>query len=1344
VLQRFLSGLVAVLLALPAVADESASFAPLADEYGRDVRPLVKQFCLKCHSTDQQQGELDLERFAALADVRKSPRTWIKVVEQLDNGEMPPKDADQPTAAQRKSLRDWARKYLDAEARASAGDPGRVILRRLSNVEYDLTIRDLTGVDLRPTKEFPGDGAAGEGFTNTGEALVMSPALLEKYLHAAKGIAAHAVLSPDGLRFSPHDERQDWSDDILHEIQAIYRQHVDVEGRVNLARYFAVLLKHRARLLDRTQIDAVAVEEKVNANYLRRLALVAIPGRQAASRELTPLMQWFQQRFANAQPADAPAIAGEIRAWQDKLFQFQNVGHFKPWQTARNAVVPAVDFRLKLASGGGKDIRVYLAVGSAGDDGRGDVAVWQQPRLELAGRPPIMLRDVPKLAANFEKVRQPLLSTIHHALAAAGEAVASTEPSDVQQLAEKHKVNARFLAAWLSHLGIGSTGSAKIEGLLTQRLDKAGAYDFVQGWGMPGLGDLSILANKSDQAVRIPGTAKAKGVVVHPRPERAISMGWVSPIAGTVKIEAEVAHAHPDCGNGVSWWIEQRRGATSRALRSGNVDLGKVAKIEPSETMIRPGELVSLTIGARDNNHACDLTAIDLIITELDGEKRQWRLSKDVVEDGIAANPHADSRSNKAVWHFYSMPPETKTPTAPASDGSLLAKWLDAASGKRTEDAAKLADQLQTLLVQPADKLSPADAALRTQLLSLDGPLFKSLDIDQLLGADKAAAGSLDYVVSAPVIEEFVLPTEIAVGRELVVRGTLDPQSGGEGSVQLQVAAQKLDPQQLLPGLPFVVRNGSEAEKKVQKGLEEFRELFPAAMCYYRVVPVDEVITLVIYHREDEHLQQLMLDDATKARLDRLWDELRYVSQDALKIDGAYEQFLGFVSQEGPTAPFEPLRKPIRERADALRAEQVKDEPKQLDAAFDFARRAYRRPLAPGEQIELQSLYGKLRKQDMPHEDALRLTLARVLVSPAFLYRVESPAAGEKAQPVSDFELASRLSYFLWSTMPDEELLAVAAAGKLHEPDVLMEQARRMLKDPRVRALSTEFACQWLDIRGFDQHDEKNEALFPQFAALRGDMYEEPVRFFVDLFQRDGSVLDIVGADYTFLNESLAKHYGISGVSGSDWRKIDHVRPQGRGGIFGMAATLAKHSGASRTSPVLRGNWVSEFLLGEKLPKPPKDVPRLPEAENEGDLTVRQLTEKHRSVASCAKCHDRIDAFGFALEGFDTIGARRDKDAAGRAIDTSVTLADGATFTGVDGLRTWLLDQGREKFVRQFCRKLLGYSLGRGVQLADEPLLDEMAQSLKQHNYRFTGALEPIIRSQQFRYQRGLEATKEE
>ena len=337
---------------------------------------------------------------------------------------------------------------------------------------------------------------------------------------------------------------------------------------------------------------------------------------------------------------------------------------------------------------------------------------------------------------------------------------------------------------------------------------------------------------------------------------------------------------------------------------------------------------------------------------------------------------------------------------------------------------------------------------------------------------------------------------------------------------------------------------------------------------------------------------------------------------------------------------------------------------------------------------------------------------------------------------MTDGELASRLSYFLWSSMPDAELRTVAAGGTLHEPAVFTRQTRRMLKDGRVRRLATEFACQWLHIHDFDPLEQKSEKQFPEFAELRSNMYEESVLFLTDLFQRDGSLLSLLNADHTFANERLAKFYGVPGVDGDAWRRVDGIQQHGRGGILGLATTLAKQSGASRTSPILRGNWISEVLLGEKLPKPPKNVPQLADAVPVG-LTERQLIERHSSDAACAKCHARIDPFGFALENFDAIGRRREKNSGGLAIDSRTTLPDGSQVEGLAGLRNYLLEKRRDAFIRQFCRKLLGYAIGRELQLSDEPLLDEMMTRLAKNDYRFSVAVETIVSSKQFRMIRG-------
>ena len=349
--------------------------------------------------------------------------------------------------------------------------------------------------------------------------------------------------------------------------------------------------------------------------------------------------------------------------------------------------------------------------------------------------------------------------------------------------------------------------------------------------------------------------------------------------------------------------------------------------------------------------------------------------------------------------------------------------------------------------------------------------------------------------------------------------------------------------------------------------------------------------------------------------------------------------------------------------------------------------------------------------------------LVRVLTSPAFLYRSETPAA--QTGPVHDWELATRLSYFLWSSLPDDELRSVAASGKLRDPEVLAAQARRMLKDDRIRRLATEFGCQYLHVRDVATLDEKSERHFPTFKPLREAMQEEVARFFIDLFQNDRSVMTLMDADYTFLNKPLADHYGIP-FDGADWQRVEGIKQYGRGGALGFSATLAKHSGASRTSAILRGTWVSEVLLGDKIPNPPKGVPTLPEEAPEG-LSERQLIERHSSDASCAGCHKRIDPFGFALEGFDAIGRSR-------AADTKTVVFDGTAVDGLAGLRDYMASQRRADFLRQFSRKMLGYALGRSVKLSDQPLIDDLTSTEGGHIGKM---IEDIVRSPQFREIRG-------
>jgi hypothetical protein len=362
-------------------------------------------------------------------------------------------------------------------------------------------------------------------------------------------------------------------------------------------------------------------------------------------------------------------------------------------------------------------------------------------------------------------------------------------------------------------------------------------------------------------------------------------------------------------------------------------------------------------------------------------------------------------------------------------------------------------------------------------------------------------------------------------------------------------------------------------------------------------------------------------------------------------------------------------------------------------------------------------------------------------MSPSFCYRMDLAAADDGKRPLTDYELASRLSYFLWSSMPDRELLDRAAAGDLHQPQVLLEQTRRMLRDERVRGLATEFAGNWLDFRRFEGHNSVDRQRFPSFTNdLRQAMFEEPVRFFMDVAQHDRPVRELLYGRHTLVNSVLAEHYGIAadGAGPDHWVRVDDATSQGRGGLLAMSVFLTQNSPGLRTSPVKRGYWVARRLLGERIPPPPPDVPELPADEAQlGELTLRETLARHRDHKSCAGCHERFDSLGLVFEGYGPIGERREKDLGGRPVDTGATFPGGSEGAGLAGLRTYLAEHRQEEFLDNLCRKLLSYALGRSLLPSDDKTTRQMRSELAENDHRFAGLVETIVASPQFLQKRG-------
>ena len=398
--------------------------------------------------------------------------------------------------------------------------------------------------------------------------------------------------------------------------------------------------------------------------------------------------------------------------------------------------------------------------------------------------------------------------------------------------------------------------------------------------------------------------------------------------------------------------------------------------------------------------------------------------------------------------------------------------------------------------------------------------------------------------------------------------------------------------------------------------------------------------------------------------------------------------------------------------------------------------RAFRRPVGQEEFALYYSLYERSISQGDTFEDAIKLPLKAMLVSPNFLFRTEEEKPMDGAHNVNDFELATRLSYFLWSSMPDDELMDQAYAHKLHEPAVLEAQVKRMLADKKARAFAENFAGQWLGVNKLKTTVEPDTRKFPTYTKqLRDALYEEPIVFFQDLIRRDAGLLNLLDSNYVMVNEELAKHYGISGVTGPELRQVS-LKDKNRGGVFGMGAVLTMTSYPQRTSPVLRGKWVLEEILGTPAPPPPPNAGGLSSDDRTKDgLSFRQRLEAHRSKPECAACHAKMDPIGFGLENFDAIGRWRDTIGKEK-VDSSGEFSGGVKFNGPAELKNILLKQ-KDLFYKNVTEKMLAYALGRGLEYYDVPTVKHIQTELAKKDYRATALVLEIVKSYPFQHRRG-------
>jgi len=652
---------------------------------------------------------------------------------------------------------------------------------------------------------------------------------------------------------------------------------------------------------------------------------------------------------------------------------------------------------------------------------------------------------------------------------------------------------------------------------------------------------------------------------------------------------------------------------------------------------------------------------------------------------------------------------------------------------------------LLALEIDPASLL-PADSAAYGFDNNADALSLSPVLTERYVGAAaKISQMALGHVRGSPSPETFLVPTDRNQGSRFSEelpwgsRGGLAIQydfpadgeylfqirlneSGADGGImgitaepqQLDVALNRTRVWTTTVGGPEMAKErGDDRTKKILDALQ-FR------------VPV----------AAGSHLVQVYFVQRTSASLEDLFDP--YLRRDPYRA-GNGEPGISNVTISGPNASTAAAThdSPSRRRLFVCQPASPADEACARKIIAALARRAYRRPVIDADLRIPMARYNEASKKGGPlaFDSGLELALRSILVSPNFLFRFEGQpesAAPNTPYRITDPELASRLSFFLWSSIPDDSLLAAAEKNTLHNPAVLEQQVKRMLADPRSEALVSDFAGQWLHIRNVSAFRPSPELLFHFDDNLREAFARETSMFVESIIRENRSVLDLLDADYTFLNERLARHYGIPGVYGERFRRVSLPADSVRRGLLGQGSILTDTSRANRTSPVIRGKWILENIFGTPPPAPPANVPELKDERNPARvLPMREQMAQHRANPVCASCHAQMDELGFALENFDAIGEWRDADSAGTRIDATAKLPDGTTFKGPTELRTVLLSHA-DDFLTTLTEKLLTYALGRGLEAFDAPAIRQIKREASRSRYSFASIVQGIVASTPF------------